>query len=70
DRRVTLKKRRPGKDLLVGRTTTSSTGGWQVANQPNPRGTYYAKVSKRIVPATTPNQAFECQAARSRNLRP
>ncbi len=70
NRRVTLKKRRPGKDRVIGRTTTSDTGAWQIGNQPNPRGTYYAKVRQRVVPANTANQVFDCQAARSRNLRP
>ena len=67
-RDVTVKKIKKGKDATVGKATTNAKGNYVVPSR-NPRGRFYAKVSK----STTENddgQTVTCQAARSRVIRP
>ncbi len=46
-RSVTLKKVRSGADLVVGRDTTSGSGGWAVGVR-RASGRYYATVSRDV----------------------
>ena len=42
DRTIVLRRQRPGRDLIVRRTTTDQDGSWQIDRSPRRRGRFYA----------------------------
>lgn len=57
--KVTVRRRRPGPDQVVGTGTTSSTGAYKV-HDADPRGEFYASVPQREI-----SPVGICEAARS-----
>jgi len=47
DRKVILKKVRPGKNKKVGTDRTNKFGNWRI-NKKNPKGRYYAKIRRTL----------------------
>lgn len=45
DRKVLLKKKRPGPNPTVGKDRTNNRGNWRI-NKQNPNGKYYAKINR------------------------
>lgn len=62
---VALRKQKPGKDKVVGRTLTNRRGKWRVSKA-EPRGRYYAKV-RRSTAGSTDN--IICTGDRSKAIR-
>jgi hypothetical protein len=68
DRRVSLKKVRPGKDKTLGRDITNANGKWSIGGFPSPHGTFYAKVKEETVQATG-GPLIVCSSDRSKKLK-
>lgn len=66
NRQIVLKRVKTGRDAVVGRDTTNDAGRWKVF-EPNARGRYYAKVTRRVF--TRDGLEVRCRGDRSRTVR-
>ena len=68
DRRVLLKKKRPGDDRTIGRDHTNGRAAWHVGGRRRPRGYFYV-VAPRSRVRLTGGEIVRCPRLRSPELR-